>query len=387
MKKVQILLLLVLFTGISLGQDLNKAVLDSIVAESERTNSDSLIILKDGEIVYKNYFGKPIKEIEAMSATKSVVSLAIGLLIDKGFLENLDEPVSKFYPEWKQGRKKNITVRHLLNHTSGLQNVANAGIEVEAAPDAVQLALSAELDTEPGEVYSYNNKATNLLAGIIEKASGMKMDVFLKKLLFDKIGVTQFHWRSDKQGNPLAMAGLQIFPEDLAKIGQLIINKGKWNGEQVISENWLRLSMSPTPVKEENGLLWWLMYEKQSMVIDDVFLNKVKSKTDAETFQLLQKLKGKYEGFDKIQAKARTVYTQEELPRIAKALSSVSPAEMRIENEGEIVGYAAVGYLGQYLIILPKRNIVIVRMISAESYRKIPNNTEFSLLRRLAKQL
>lgn len=176
--------LIIAFAGISFGQELNQKILDSIIEQSEKTNTDALLIYRDNKIVYKNYFGKPVQQIEAMSATKSVISLAIGLLIDKGFLKDINEPVSKFYPEWRQGRKKNITIKHLLEHTSGLQNVTNAGIEVEVAPDVVQLALAAELDAEPGTTYSYNNKATNLLAGIVEKASGMKMDEFLRKKSF-----------------------------------------------------------------------------------------------------------------------------------------------------------------------------------------------------------
>ena len=96
-----------------------------------------------------------------MSATKSVVALAIVLLLDEGKLASLDEPVSNIFAEWKQGRKRDITVRMLLDHTSGLQNVANAGEELEAAPDLVKLALAAELSSDPGTTFSYNTKATN----------------------------------------------------------------------------------------------------------------------------------------------------------------------------------------------------------------------------------
>lgn len=183
------------------------------------------------------------------------------------------------------------------------------------------------------------------------------------------------------------MAGLQIFPEDFGKIGLLVLNKGKWNGEQIISENWLNFSVSPNPLKTELGLLWWLLYEKQFMTIDDGFLNKVKPNADTETFETLQKLKGKYESFTDIQSKLATLFDQKDVPKAAKAFSNVSPAEIKIENEGEILGYIASGYLGQNLIILPKKNIVVVRMISSDSFKKIPRNSEFTQLRRLVKQL
>src|SRR5690606_9283887 len=100
--------ILVWFLSISLvsAQDLNKEALDAIIQGSERTGTDALVIRKHGKVAYKNYFGKPEKPIEAMSATKSIVSLAIGLLIDHGHLKSLDVPVSEIYPEWRQGKKR-----------------------------------------------------------------------------------------------------------------------------------------------------------------------------------------------------------------------------------------------------------------------------------------
>jgi CubicO group peptidase (beta-lactamase class C family) len=215
----------------------------------------------------------------------------------------------------------------------------------------------------------------------------MKLDAFLKKHLFDEIGVTEVSWRTDATGNPYGMAGLQIKPEDLAQIGQLILDNGKWQGKQVISQQWLNHSFAPLAVSSESGLMWWLIYDKQYMVIDDAFLEKVRPHADTATMTLLERAKGKYEGFDHMQAHLRTVYSAEEIPLVAKAFSAVPPSQMRIANEGDVVGYAAVGYLGQYLIIIPEKRIVVVRMISADSYKQVPNNSDLSLIRRLAKQL
>ena len=138
MKRLLIILILC-SSQRSPAQDLNKAILDSIIRQSERTNSNALLIYQEGKPIYKNYFGNSVQLIEAMSASKSIVSIAIGLLIDKGLIKSIDEPVYTLYPEWKQGNKKNITIRHLLNHTSGLQNVPNAGIEIEVTPDVLSL--------------------------------------------------------------------------------------------------------------------------------------------------------------------------------------------------------------------------------------------------------
>lgn len=133
-----------------------------------------MVIVKDNQVIGEWYFGKPKTKIHIMSCTKSVVNLAVGRLIDAGKIRSLDQPVYEFYPEWQTGSKKLITIRSLLNHTSGLQNVPNATIEIKMLlntyprANVIKLALAAELSDAPGSRFSYNNKAVNLLAGIIQ---------------------------------------------------------------------------------------------------------------------------------------------------------------------------------------------------------------------------
>lgn len=370
------------------AQDLNKSILDSIIRQSERTNSNSLLIYKENKLVYKNYFGKSIQPIEAMSASKSIVSIAIGLLVDKGLIKSIDEPVHTLYPEWKQGNKKNITIRHLLNHTSGLQNVPNAGVEIEVAPDVIQLALCAELDDLPGKRFSYNNKASNLLSGIVEKASGIALDKFLNKHLFSHMGIKQFTWVKDKKGNPLGMSGFHVLPEDFAKIGLLILNDGAWQGKQLLSKEWIKKMLSPSELDNNYGFEWWLLYEKQAIVIDEAFLAPLQSSVDASTFQLLQKLKGSYEGgMNEVRSKALSVYNRDELTTVGKVLSGIPQNNWKIQNMGRVVGYVASGYLGQNLIIIPEKKLVVVRMITAENFTKVPNNSEFAQLKSLVREL
>jgi CubicO group peptidase (beta-lactamase class C family) len=146
-----------------------------------------------------------------------VVSLAVGLLLDEGRIKSLDQPVSDFYPEWRQGAKRRITIRHLLTHTSGLQNAQHTSEEIYPSGDFVQLALAAELTSEPGTAGAYNNKAVNLLAGVVEQASGQKLDAYLRERLFTPLGIVAFEWSRDDAGNPHAMSGLQIRPRDFAR--------------------------------------------------------------------------------------------------------------------------------------------------------------------------
>src|SRR5262249_33352239 len=270
--EIPLTIMLLLCLGILCFGDtpLNKEAVDRLVAGAKKSRSTALVIWKDGKRYGQWYFdGKPYP-IEAMSATKSVVNLAVGLLVTQGKIKSIDQPVCEFFPEWKQGRKKNITIRHLLNHTSGLQNTPNTGVEIYPSPNFIRLALAAELVDDPGTRWDYNNKAVNLLAGIVQKASGRRMDIYLRAELFRPLGIRNFFWTLDRAGNPHGMSGLQILPNDFAKIGQLVLNKGVWAGIQLIKESWFEVSMRPgTPTRPDYGLLWWLISDHLTYTVED----------------------------------------------------------------------------------------------------------------------
>jgi CubicO group peptidase (beta-lactamase class C family) len=98
----------------------------------------------------------------------------------------------------------------LLNQTSGLQNLRTTTPEIYPSPDFVQLALAAELSSDPGSKFSYNNKAVNLLVGVVKQASGMRMDQYVATEVFEPLVIKDFTWTLDRAGNPHGMAGLQI---------------------------------------------------------------------------------------------------------------------------------------------------------------------------------
>lgn len=151
-----------------------------LLERAQATGTDELSVAWRGH-VYEWRSGRGAGPIQTMSVTKSVVGLVIGRLVTLGELRSVDEPVHAFFPEWRQGRKSDITVRMLMEHTSGLQNVPMTTVEIQPSPDYVQLALAAELVADPGLMYSYNNKAVNLLAGIVERADGRKLEEFARE--------------------------------------------------------------------------------------------------------------------------------------------------------------------------------------------------------------
>jgi CubicO group peptidase (beta-lactamase class C family) len=285
-------------TGDAVGR-VDDAALVRLLRAAEAANSDAIVVLHDGELVGAWYAGGERRRIEAMSATKSIVNLAVGRLVTQGIIPSIDAPVHSFFPEWNEGLKASVTIRHLLNHTSGLH--ADRTTEaIYASADVVRHALDGDIVSAPGTMFFYNNSATNLLAGVIGKAAGKPMDVYLRDALFEPLGIRDFTWSRDRAGNPHGMAGLQIQPEDLARLGQLVLDRGRADGEQLIRESWFDQSLRPGSEHRPGvGLLWWL--------IRDV---------DPEAG-----------GF------------------------------------GSVTGYRADGYLGQYLVVYPAERLVAVRMV------------------------
>lgn len=235
---------------------LDRDALGALWLRARETHSDGVVILKDGHVIADWTMGQQ-GPIEAMGVTRAVVCLGIGRLIDLGKIRSVDEPVWEFYPEWKQGRKKDITLRHLLTHTSGLQLDEQSIVEITRSQNYVQLALTAELAQAPGERFVNNNKAINLLAGVIARASGERMDAFIRREILEPLGVRDAAWVLDGAGNPPVMSGLQIRPMDLARVGQMMLDGGVLFGRRVVSRTWVEASVTHT-LNPDYGLLWWI---------------------------------------------------------------------------------------------------------------------------------
>lgn len=333
--------------------------LDSLFILGEQSHSDAIVVYQNGTLV-KEWFSETGKgKIHLVSATKSVTALIILELVGEGKIRSLDIPIHEFYPEWNQGNKKNITIRHLLNHTSGLQETWE---EIGVAPDEVQLALCAELSDIPGTRFRYNSKAPALLAGIVEKVTGRKMDAYSSHL-FVTLSI-EAEWLKDQAGTPNAAGGLKLSAHDFAKIGQLVINKGRWNGEQLIKPELIDEMLKPGQgFNDLCGLLWWRLPENLTYSID-----KEKLKT-SELFQIYSK-----NALQKMR-KAKHPYfkTRDECFDYLKAFGFSAPEADAVEKidqlnvisrniSAKIVGYYAQGGWGQHLVILPEHNIVAVRL-------------------------
>jgi CubicO group peptidase (beta-lactamase class C family) len=343
----------------------DKQVLDKILERAKQTHSSSVLIIKDGKTAGEYRTGNRNDKIQLMSCTKSIVSLGIGKLIDGGKIKSPDQPVYEFYPEWKQGRKALITIKHLLNHTSGMQNVANAGIEVESSKDIIKLALAAELSEEPGTRFHYNNKAVNLLAGIVERASGKRLDVYFRDEFFKPMQIEDFDWSRDAAGNPYAHFGLQLSAVDFAKFGELVLNRGKWNGAQIISERWSEAILAQSqPFEESSGLLWWRTSSDETYTIDDEHLHALeKAGVERSFLEQLQPIKGDIYRVDERTAALRRLLGTDWRKIVSSQQLGNKNTTLFKKRLGEIEGYYANGYLGQFLVVVPRSKTVAVRLV------------------------
>ncbi|WP_420576515.1 serine hydrolase domain-containing protein [Ekhidna sp.] len=347
------------------GQQLDQSVLDQIIEKAEQSNSDALIIKKSDNVIVKKGKDSPVY---IASAGKSLTSLGIGMLLMEGFLDSLDQPVYSLYPEWEQGNKKFITVRMLLNHTSGLQNHPNASVELEPAPDykvdnIIKLALAAELENKPGQEVSYNNKAVALLGGVIEAASGLRMDEFFEKYFFDPMDIKDVSWIRDRAGNPTAHGAFIIKPSDLLKFGTLMLNGGKYEGTRILPEEWVEESFQPGQTQLPIwGLLWWRLPAYEKRVIDEELIQTWRER--GASSDLIDKV---LPIVDKVFSDKHSYYNEMELllgetwgNQLDENNVGGKYSSKRIYSD-DIVAYYADGFRGNYLVVIPEKEIVAVR--------------------------
>ncbi|MBD8526385.1 serine hydrolase domain-containing protein [Pseudomarimonas arenosa] len=348
-------------------------LLQEIEASAKSAHSSSLLILHGDKVLLEQYSTPSPKALELMSVTKSVVALAIGCLVTDGKIKSLDTPVHEYYPEWKQGRKQQITLRMLMDHTSGLQNSITTD-EIYPAPNVVQLALSAELSHDPGSHYAYNNKATNLLAGIVSKLSGESLDSYMQSRLFNDLGIQPGKWMKDEAGNPHVMAGLALTARDLATIGRLVNHRGQFAGKQLLASEFIDSMLAASAKTRDGGLLWWRYPAWVRFHADDASFALLERKgVRASLIDQLRPLNGRR--FDSpealyaaLEAQLGSDWRQTWANDVTRP-HGLGPWAPFHSEKGPYTRFEGNGWLGQYLVIVPHLDLVAVRQFEAVEER------------------
>jgi len=205
------------------------------------------------------------------SITKSVTSALVGIAIDKGYINNVNQTVLNLFPKRVaknlDSNKKAIKIQHLLTMSSGLECRDSyhdywVGLrQLENSSDWVQFAIDLPMAEAPGTRFNYCNGGTFLLSAILQQQTGLNALQFAEKYLFGPLGISDFSWPSNRQGITIGYGGLHMRPQDMAKIGYLYLNNGMWDDNQIISSQWIKDSTRKhisTTESFDYGYQWWI---------------------------------------------------------------------------------------------------------------------------------
>ena len=256
--------------------------------EWKQANIHAVLVARHGRLAFEHYFsgadedwGRSIGTVQfdpdvkhdVRSVTKSVTALLLGIAIGRGLVPGVDAPVLSLLPDYadlKTEAKQRITLRHLLTMSAGLawdENIpysdsANSEIRMDFAADPYRYVLERPVDAPPGHRYNYSGGSAALISAVLHKATGKTEDVLAQDMLFAPLGITDVSWaRYPGNGDPIAASGLRMRPRDMAKLGQLVLNHGRWNEQQIVPEAWLEESMAPHIQGSQlyfYGYQWWL---------------------------------------------------------------------------------------------------------------------------------
>lgn len=363
----------------------NAARLEAFLHELTRPVCDALVVVSGDTTLVNWRSGRVNALMETMSMTKSIVSMTVGRLLREGLLEDIDMPLAKVLPAWRGTPKERITLRHVMSHTSGL-DASHSSETAFASGNVVDFALGLELVSEPGAAFAYNNCAVNLLSSVVATTAGRPLDEVASEMIFKPLGIASWQWRRDASGTPLAMSGCGLEPRDVALLGELMARGGTWNGRELLTSEWCRLSTAPVPPASGgdlqrylrmHGLLWWVLYPRhESLVIDDDVVRawrEAEPPLDASLLGHLAQLSGRAFDSDGLLAAVADV--------LRPVLGDDRDAAMNAWHQstwqrglpdarrlpGTEIGFFAQGARGQYLLVEPQRRLVVVQMVGESS--------------------
>ena len=248
----------------------------------ERTYTNAIIVLKDGQVVYEAYRNNstPADRFMGWSATKSLVSIMVGIALEQGLIASLDDPVDRYLPELVDGGYRGVTVRQVLEMRSGVDyeeryDFANPGAAASnhigaLVQNRVRFADAARTigrKAQPGTLFEYKTLDTAVLGLLVERVSGMTLSAFMARNLWEPLGAeADGFFIMDGQpgtGREFSGAGYNATLRDFARVGQMMLDGGVANGHRIVSADWVALSTRPTePVAEPQlgyGMQWWTM--------------------------------------------------------------------------------------------------------------------------------
>ncbi len=236
--------------------------------EKQRLDIHGLVLVRNGYIVAEAYF-QPYRQStrhELYSCTKSFVATLVGIAIDKGYIAGVDRRVLSFFPRRTfaspDGHKGAMTLEHLLTMTAGLEWAEGdpAYRRMYASDDWLRFMLDRPMAEDPGSRFNYCSGCSHVLSAIVQESTGMPTLRFARQYLFEPLGIADVAWETDAQGIPIGGWGLRLTPRDMAKLGQLYLDGGTWEGREIVSAAWIQAAVSwhvATDGPLGYGYQWW----------------------------------------------------------------------------------------------------------------------------------
>jgi CubicO group peptidase (beta-lactamase class C family) len=250
------------------GMDSQKLAQILEQANSKSLNLHSLLVIRHGYIVSETYFGSYQQDTrhDLYSCTKSFISTLVGIALDRGKLTNTNQRVLDFFPNLapqnRDAQKEAMTLADLLTMRSGLdwQEGDPVYTAMYRSPDWVKYVLDKPMVSAPGSQFNYCSGCTHVLSAILQRTTGQSTRDFAEQYLFKPLGIVNVSWEADSNGIAIGGWGLQLTPREMAKLGYLYLHNGAWDGQQIVSANWVKTATEKHTATNGNsgyGYQWW----------------------------------------------------------------------------------------------------------------------------------
>jgi len=255
---------------------INQAIIKTISDESiqsameysEKTESHALLIFHKEALVFEHYFpGYSKKHITSTASMhKSVLALLIGIAIDQGFIKNVDQPASDFLTEWAEDKRSKITIRQMLQQSSGIDypefsfHPLGEWNEMVVGDNVLKITLNQAAEKQPDTEFAYNGINPQNLGLLLQRATGQRYSSYLSENLWQYIAEENAYVILDSEVNkmPRMFCCLDAIAKDWLRVGILLLNKGKLGDNQIVPKSWVEEMISPSPLNPNYGFLTWL---------------------------------------------------------------------------------------------------------------------------------
>jgi CubicO group peptidase (beta-lactamase class C family) len=246
----------------------NSLNIDFLARQVSKTKIDYCEVFLRDRIIFTHARNSHSKDKlhKINSITKSVLSLIVGIAIERGEIPGVDASISDYFSETRGTPKEKVTIENLLTMTPGwdwpeMGDWGGLPSPMINSPNWVSFILSRPMINAPGTRMYYDSGSSHLLSAILQKSSGMTSAEYAESFLFKPLGIEQYRWYSDAKGIVIGGFGLELRAPDLMKIGRLMLGKGRWGNEQVVPERWIADSMKPRYHTYDHigsyGRHWW----------------------------------------------------------------------------------------------------------------------------------